>query len=113
MVLGSNDDHVSDPRATDQRFPAVEPPVGSNCVPIGQLLAASAIGVGDRYDLGSTVGGGQIGVRPAAVARPDDRNAHRLCHTASLESPSLRARSDIDRRSVRAMLTDLTIARGS
>jgi len=52
-------------------------------VPIGQLLTASAIGVGDRDDLGSTVGRGQVSVRLAAVTRPDYRNAHRLGHAAS------------------------------
>jgi hypothetical protein len=61
---------MRDPRVTDQRFPAVEPPLGGNGVPIGQLVAAGAIWVGDRYDLGSTVGRGQVSVRQAAVTPP-------------------------------------------
>jgi len=81
--LGGDDDHVGDPRATDQRFPAVEPPVSGNGMPIGQLVTAGAIGVGDRNDPGSTIGRGQVSVRLAAVTGPDYRNAHRLCHTAS------------------------------
>jgi hypothetical protein len=86
-VLSRDDDPVGDLRATDQRLPAIEPPSGGNSVPIGQLLTAGTIGVGDRYDTGMTVDRCQVSVRLAAVTRPDYRDAHRLCQTASLESP--------------------------